>query len=87
MRTVHKYEVDVTDGPQTYEVHSGYHIIHFGEQNGKLCMWVDHRTECEKVSAILTVVGTGHDISDFPHIHLGTVQMSSGLVWHIYNNF
>lgn len=88
MRTVHKFELSTTDDIQTFNLPMANNILKFGEQNGQVVMWIDLRTD--KMPERLRkfqIIGTGHDIGDYPAEWLDTVQMSSGLVWHIYERF
>lgn len=88
MRTVHEYELSMTEDIQTFNMPKSNNILKFGEQEGKVMMWVDIRTECDIETLIkLQIIGTGHDIGDYPAVYLDTVQMSNGLVWHIYERF
>ena len=87
MRTIYKYELSLTDDIQTINLPRGAHILRFGEQDGQVVMWVDVRTDNEKDLHTFLIVGTGHDITDYPSVYLDTVQMSNGLVWHIYERF
>lgn len=88
MRTIYKYEMSMTDDIQTFDLYNGYSIVHFGEQDGKIMMWVDHRTEYDTKQLVkLQIIGTGHDIGDYAASYRQTVQMPNGLVWHIYERF
>jgi len=84
MRTIHKYELSIIDDIQEFNLTNSYSINHFGEQDGKLMMWADIRTESVDHLTKIQVIGTGHDIGEYRASHLQTVQMSNGLVWHIY---
>jgi hypothetical protein len=70
-------------------------VIHVAEQLGELCAWI----ECDQVSTDLSdpvyrthelrlyVIGTGwvgDRAVEQRHEHLGSVVMSTGMVWHIY---
>lgn len=87
MRTVYKYELTTTDDIQTLNLPRSHIILKFGEQNGRVVMWVDVRPGRDTVLKKFQIIGTGHDIGDYPAAWLDTVQMSNGLVWHIYNRF
>ena len=84
MRTVYKYELSITDDIQTLNVPMAFQILKFGEQNERLVFWADVRPEKDSQLMKFQVVGTGHEIGDYPAGWLDTVQMSNGLVWHIY---
>jgi len=83
-RIVYKYELSMTSDIQTFNLPTGCHIAHFGEQDGKIMMWVDHKLGLDKRLIKLQIIGTGHEIGDYIAIYLATVQMNDGLVWHIY---
>ncbi len=87
MRTIHKYELSITDNIQTLNLSMAFNILKFGEQDGHLVFWADIRTDSETMLRKFQVIGTGYDIGEYPAVWLGTVQMGSGLVWHIYERF
>lgn len=74
-------------------------VMHVGEQDGELYIWMENslnamsfytgnmipRAESEKVEVTINAIGTGweYGAADFG-MHIGTVQMSDGLVWHIF---
>lgn len=84
MRTIHKFKLATTGEIQEFHLPLGSAILKFGEQNGQVVMWVDVRTENNTYVKHLQIIGTGHDIGEYPSLWLDTVQMSNGLVWHIY---
>ena len=84
MRVIYKYELSITD-KQTIDLPDGSHILKFGEQDGQIVMWVDQDDFNEIVTIEFNIVGTGQELStDGMDIWHGTIQMSNGLVWHIY---
>lgn len=89
MRTIHKYELKINDELQGFSLPHNSGLIHFGEQDGQLFMWVEvNTTEKEYSDCVFFVVGTGQEIDqDGVSQHCKTVQMSNGLVWHIYEIF
>lgn len=61
-------------------------VLHVGEQFGSLYAWAMVNEHATKVNYKFFVLGTGVPID---HMEMGckfagTVQMSSGLVWHIF---
>ena len=84
MRTIYKYELSITDDIQTLNVPMAFNLLKFGEQDGRLVFWADIRPDNETQLKKFQVVGTGHEIGDYAALWLDTVQMSNGLVWHIY---
>ena len=88
MRTIHKFKLETTDDIQVFSLPNAHSILKFGEQDGQIVTWIDLRTgETLEVLRKFHIIGTGHDIGDYPAAWLDTVQMSSGLVWHIYEKF
>ena len=87
MRTIHKFELSLHDDIQKFNLPTGSQILKFGEQNGQVVMWVDLQTDNDTYLVKFQIIGTGHDIGDYPAHWLDTVQMSNGLVWHIYERF
>ena len=74
-------------------------ILHVGEQGGELYIWVENiltrmdfhsgeevpREENEKTELHVFTIGTGWPYFDNESVvHVGTVQMSDGLVWHVF---
>lgn len=82
---VFKYELDII-GLQHVDLPLNADILHFGEQNGKLCMWAKVNTlEVSKETHHIRIFGTGHPMHYQHNLeHLQTVQMADGLVWHIF---
>lgn len=94
-RVIYKYELE--QGETTI---TGWftRFIHVGEQNGKLVVWMENslthldfyngaqvpRAEDEQISIRFFIVGTGWSYSAMTGQHVGTVQMSNGLVWHVF---
>ena len=89
MRTVYKYPLQLTD-KQEIELPEHAAILHVGEQNGELCVWVLVNTENGKEPWVFYVCGTGHELRDrietlHPAVYVGTVQMQNApLVWHVF---
>ncbi len=81
-RRVLKYELAYGGGELALP--TGSIVVHVGEQGGKLYLWADTPLLATGTSKLdFLVVGTG-DIHEFNGSHYKTVQMQSGLVWHIY---
>ena len=75
MATIYKNEID-----SGYLVPSGK-ILHLGEQRGKLMVWTLWKDEPETQRFV--ILGTGQSPSECA-VHLGTVQMENGVVWHVF---
>lgn len=61
-------------------------VRHVGERHGILTVWIEVDRSVRGLHQYhFDIFGTGHDIPDtYEGQYIGTVQMSTGLVWHIY---
>ena len=64
-------------------------ILKCGVQDNKVVMWAEVNTEYQTQPREFSVFGTGWDMADRDDQYdswkyIDTVQMPSGLVWHIY---
>lgn len=86
MITIHKYVLEIAEN-QVVEMPSRAKIIKAGEQNGNLCIWAIIDTDRRPANKHIGIVGTGNpaDADLVDAIHIDTVQMSSGLVWHVFS--
>lgn len=87
--TIWKYPLEITDGPQQFQVPSGFRFLHVGEQtkgHSGLSFWLLVDPSQPLTELTLSVVGTGEDIEENPYRlwHFGTVVMSNGFVWHVF---
>lgn len=71
---------------QTVIMPAGAQVLHVGEQHGMLCVWAMVRQDATPVNYKFFVLGTGQSIDhlEFDVKFLGSVQMSTGLVWHVF---
>lgn len=86
METILKFVLDEQDD-QTVVLPKGYKILNVGEQQGTLTMWVMVNTDSPTTECHIRIYGTCHSIRQvmgYENIYLGTVMMSSGLVWHLF---
>ena len=95
-RTVWKYRIQ--EGGETTLKGWFTKIMHVGEQDGQLTVWIENsltrpdisgkqvpRDEEEKIEITLWAIGTGWSYpADAAGRHIGTVQMNNGLVWHVF---
>lgn len=84
LRSVWKWTLYPTD-IQEIAMPEGTEIIAVAEQQGELVMWGICNISAPNQTRVFAVVGTGNpapDLSDSRHI--GTVVMSYGLVWHVF---
>lgn len=81
---IYKTELRIQDN-QRLELPAGYVILKAGEQNGALMIWYmfdENELDVEQVDIL--VVGTGHKFISTNTFFIGTVLMSNGLVWHVF---
>lgn len=84
MRTIFKYDLMIGWNNSLY-LPERSKVLYVAEQYGNLTMWVEQPTMNHmSENRIFQVYGTGHLIPDNNDVHVGTVLMSSGLVWHVY---
>lgn len=81
-RAIWKYEFEVTDIVQAYDIPQGYSIVHVEAQGRHVCMWVDVNVEREKTERTFQIFGTGHPVPD-DAAYIGTAQIGS-FVWHLF---
>lgn len=89
---VYKYKIKqdptITQG---LTIPAGARFLHAGEQYGELYVWcLLPNAEAMTITKKVYVLGTGIEAShialgDLEHLRfLDTVQMSTGLVWHVF---
>ena len=82
-RTVYKYPIVSSEA---ISMPRGAVIRHVGEQSGTIYVWAEVWTDYPVVSRSFLVVGTGwKQFALHRFKFIGTVQMSSGLMWHVYD--
>lgn len=82
MRTIYKYYL-APDA--TMYLPENAQVLHVGEQQGGIQLWVVlDPTAPPIVRRTFLTFGTGHIMPDNPLIHLGTVQMRNGEVYHVF---
>lgn len=71
---------------QYVEMPASAMMLHVGEQYGELYVWAMVIPEATNVNYKFFVLGTGENIGhlEMASKFLGSVQMSNGLVWHIF---
>jgi hypothetical protein len=79
-----KYSLEITDR-QTLRI-PGFLLrpVLVGEQAGILCLWVAVPQDAPVNDHEIIIVGTGHVFDPEGLSFLGSVQMSNGLVWHVF---
>jgi hypothetical protein len=85
-KQIFKYPLHSVTNEQKLYLPKGYTILSVGEQNETIMVWASVNREAETQEVIIRVVPTGGQIFDelALHIFLGTVQMKSGLVFHVF---
>jgi hypothetical protein len=81
MKTIYKYDLDVSDEIQEITMPEGSIVVHTNLQNQRPTMWVLLETDNKPVMRLFTIHGTGHPIPT-PERYVGTV-MAPPFVWHI----
>lgn len=96
-KVIYKYRIN--QGGETKIKGLFGRILHVGEQDGELYLWAENiltrldfrsgeeipRGEDEKVELSVFVIGTGWPYFDNDSVvYVDTVQMSDGLVWHVF---
>lgn len=86
MKTIYKYKLKQVD-TQTVKMPNDAQILSVGEQDGELMLWARVDTANEKEARKIEIYGDGARALDEHELSfIGTVQMSAGLVWHIFEN-
>lgn len=83
MRVVYKYPLVL--GWNSISLPLEAEIVHIGEQNGQLQMWVEQDPSRPVTQRQFNVYGTGYPIYNNNEHHLATVIVGD-LVWHVYEN-
>lgn len=78
MRTIYKYQIR---HEERLLVPEGAKFLSFEMQDGQPTTWFEVETLKPRVPRYLTIVGTGHEVSEGEY--LGTCQ-DPPFVWHLY---
>ncbi len=82
---IYKYPLVVID-EQVVSMPIGAEILSVADQRGTLCLWVSCDPENSVVSRHIRIIGTGHDFEYGDLKIIGTVPMSNGFVWHVFED-
>ncbi len=90
MRAVFKYGVELTAGHEarlTPPIPQGAKLLHVGEQMGQMVLWAQVDQAKPMVVRKVNIYGTGHRMPEdgSEGEFIGTVQLSSGLVFHFFD--
>lgn len=90
MKTVYKYRLQPED-EQLLHLPADARFLHVaqqGEYNSDIFAWVLLDPTAPTVERRIRIYGTGHEIPDSIYLaFLGTLQMNSGLVWHVFEEY
>lgn len=85
MKSVWKFPLAVADVQQV-AVPSGARLLAVQPQDAGVCLWALVDTSAPKVSRIIAIVGTGHELPDHGDLkYISTFQLHGGvLVFHAF---
>lgn len=69
---------------QVVSMPEGAEIVSAGSQDGTLVVWAICNPARPRVQRKIAVVGTGWPVPE-TGVFIGTVQMTTGLVWHVFD--
>lgn len=82
MKRIYKYTIDLDNQPCIVTTFAGARVVDVHEQNGEICVWMEHDTaQPTRVRAFFTY-GTGHAIREGLS-YVGTAHVRN-FVWHVY---
>lgn len=94
MRTIWKYELEITGLPEAFLMPQGARVLHVGTQGSpefvgeKGCLWAEVETLAPRESRYFQVFGTGHEVPNNVVYYAGTFQLAHGeFVGHVYEVF
>src|SRR5438105_745486 len=79
MRTIYKFTIGAST---TLNLSDGWKIVHFADQGGKVCAWIEVDPGKPTAPQALRIVATGENIPD-GLAHYGTC-LQGPYVWHLY---
>jgi hypothetical protein len=82
---IFKYPLEITDR-QELSLPYGSRVLSAKEQDGILCVWVQLNEQGPPANYVFYIFGTGTSMQTIKlnTSYVDTVQMSSGLVWHLF---
>lgn len=85
MKAIWKFVLEQTDQHEL-QLSAGAQILSVAEQGGELMMWVMVDPEVPLLEPrVIHILGTGHQHPNGTFgLYVGTVPMTSGLVWHVF---
>lgn len=85
MKTIYKYELDITD-VQVIRPPAAAHFLEVAFQQDKLFVWALVNTDYKPHDRVIKIYGTGNPIESGTGLYIGTVHAPNGLVWHVFEN-
>lgn len=84
MRTIWKFDIELTDKPTRHEVPAGGVVRFVGKQNGNVMpsIWIEVETNNPPTDRCFVVYGTGREITQ-GDVYLGT-YLDYPFVWHVF---
>ncbi len=83
-KTIHKYRLEQGNGEQVIPMPPGAECLAVGQQECALCLWVRLVPGAGREWRSIRVAGTGCEAPDRGR-HVGTVVMTNGYVWHVFD--
>lgn len=84
MKTIHKFELSLTDHQQISGHIDNDRILSVGfDPSGRLCVWAEVDTDAPIKTYDIHIVGTGNPRSASCRFFIGTV-LNPPFVWHVY---
>ncbi len=80
------YKYAIPGASASFSFPSDAKVVHVGEQYSQVMLWIEHDplSDTHMMRRNFRIVGTGHKEIEDTWLHIVTVQMKSGLVWHVY---
>lgn len=86
MRTIWKFELQITDEQITY-IPAHAVVLTIQMQYGKPCLWALVDPTAEKLSRKIITHGTGHSVPETTGDYIGTYMINNGeLVFHVFES-
>ena len=83
MKRIYKYELPLKDKP-IIAMPYGAEILSVGEQEGEIVIWAQVDVDNPEIDKYFLIFPTGAEMICGIKSFIGTVQMKSGLVFHVY---
>ena len=84
MKTIWKFPLEIVDR-QPVSIPVGAQLLDVQMQGDQPCLWALVDTESPRITLVVRIYGTGHEIRDDPGLYLGTFQERT-LVFHVFTS-